>query len=364
VLRFVNEAVADHAEGVRILIVGGGIAGLSAAIALRQAGFAPELIERRSTWPVAGSGIVMHANAMRMLYRLGVGEAVERGGAVLGRWSFTDARGAALFETDLRTLWDDKDLTVGIARPRLHQILIDAARDVPCRLGVDVSEVDRTAFDLVVGADGVHSTVRASRPAYSGAMVWRAVADWRPSRLDGLTIFIGDGRFFGIFPIGARATTAFGVVESAAFVDPLDGRLRRLRERFAGFGGHARGFLAALEHDEQVHAAAIETVEHGQWSSANTVLVGDAAHASMPNMGQGGAMALEDAVVLAESLRSGADALARFQTRRRARVEWVQRHSRVAHGEWTHAGDARLRALRERGEEGLRARYRRLTTSP
>jgi hypothetical protein len=166
----------------------------------------------------------MHANAMRVLHRLGLGEAVERDGAVLRRWSFADARGGALFETDLDTMWDDTDLTVGIARPRLHEVLIDAARDVPCRLGVDVSEIDRDAFDLVVGADGVHSTVRDSRPVYSGAMVWRAIADWRPSDLEGLAIFVGDGCLFGILAIGACATTAFGVVESAAFVDPLDGR--------------------------------------------------------------------------------------------------------------------------------------------
>ena len=154
------------------------------------------------------------------------------------------------------------------------------------------------------------------------------------------------------------------MVEGEAFTDPIDGRLRRLRERFAGFGGHARGFLAALEHDEDVHVAAIETVELDTWSRGNTVLVGDAAHASLPNMGQGGAMALEDAVVLAESLRSGPDALRRFESRRRPRVEWVQRQSRVAEHEWMHATDAQLEALRERGNEGLRERYRPLTTSP
>jgi 2-polyprenyl-6-methoxyphenol hydroxylase-like FAD-dependent oxidoreductase len=152
------------------------------------------------------------------------------------------------------------------------------------------------------------------------------------------------------------------MVESEAFTDPLDGRLRRLRERFAGFGGHARDFLAALEKDEDVHVAAIKPVELD--SRANTVLVGDAAHASMPNMGQGGAMALEDAVVLAESLRSGPDALARFEARRRPRVEWVQRQSWVAEHEWMQATDAQLAALRERGSESLRERYRPLTTAP
>jgi 2-polyprenyl-6-methoxyphenol hydroxylase-like FAD-dependent oxidoreductase len=351
-------------RGVGILIVGGGIAGLSAAIALRRAGIAAELIERRSAWPAAGSGIVMHANAMRVLRRLGLGEAVERAGAVLRRWSFADAHGGALFETDLDAMWDDTDVTVGIARPRLHEILIDAAREVPHRLGVDVGEIERDAFDLVIGADGVHSAVRGIPPVYSGAMAWRANADWRPSDLDGLAIFIGTGCFFGILAIGEGATTAFGVAECAAFADPIDGRLRRLRERFAGFGGHVPGFLAALEHDEQVHVAAIETVELGHRSTRNAVLVGDAAHASMPNMGQGGAMALEDAVVLAECLRSGPDALARFRARRRPRVEWVQHQSWVAEREWIYATDAQLAVLRERGDERLRERYRPLAGPP
>jgi 2-polyprenyl-6-methoxyphenol hydroxylase-like FAD-dependent oxidoreductase len=301
---------------------------------------------------------------MRVLHRLGVGEAVAGSGAVLRRWSFADAHGGPLFATDVDGLWEHTDVTVGIPRPRLHEILLDAARDVPCRLGVDVSEIDRREFDLVIGADGVHSAVRGSRPAYSGAMVWRANADWRPRELDGLAVAIGAGAFFGLLAIGPRATTAFGVVECEAFVDPPDGRLRRLRERFAGFGGLVPAFLGALEHDAQVHVAAIETVEHGHWSSRDTVLVGDAAHASLPNMGQGAAMALEDAVVLAECLRRGGDALARFQARRRPRVEWVQRHSRVAEREWTHAAGARLAGLRERGERALRERYRPLVAAP
>jgi 2-polyprenyl-6-methoxyphenol hydroxylase-like FAD-dependent oxidoreductase len=123
-------------------------------------------------------------------------------------------------------------------------------------------------------------------------------------------------------------------------------------------------FLAALEHDEQVHVAVIETVELGHRSSGHSVLVGDAAHASMPNMGQGGALALEDAVVLAECLRSGRDALARFDARRRLRIEWVQRHSRVAEREWTHGTGAQLAALRERGDARLRERYRPLIPLP
>ena len=340
---------------MRILIAGGGIAGLSCAIALRQAGFAPELVERSPAWPAKGAGIGLHGNAVRALRRLGVGEAVEREAAVMRRWTFSDARGVPLFETDLEDVWGGVGPSLGISRPRLQEILIDAARDVPFHLGVDVIE-RADAFDLVVGADGVHSTLRGTAPVYAGTMVWRAVADWRPDDLDGIATFIGDGCFFGLAAVDRRATSGFGVVATERFADPLAGRLHRLRERFAGFGGPVPGFLAALEHDEQVHVGPIETVELAAWSNGHVVLVGDAAHASMPNMGQGGAMALEDAVVLAEALRSGPDPLVRFEARRRPRVEWVQRQSRAAASEWLGTPDAA--ALRERGDAAVRERYR------
>ncbi len=148
---------------------------------------------------------------------------------------------------------------------------------------------------------------------------------------------------------------------------PLPGRLDRLRRRFEDFGGPVAAYLAALERDEQLHAGPTEWVDLDRWHSGRVVLLGDAAHAAPPHMGEGGSMALEDAMVLAESLRAAdsvASALNRYVTRRRCRAEWVQEQSRRAAQAWVLPPTIRDAALRERGDEMLRDRYRPLIPPP
>ena len=106
------------AEVDRILIVGGGIAGLSLATALHRQGYTPELVERSTAWPAVGAGINLPANGVRVLRALGVGEAVDRIGALLRRWGFFDQQGELLCETDLGELWRDVGPCLGIARVR------------------------------------------------------------------------------------------------------------------------------------------------------------------------------------------------------------------------------------------------------
>jgi 2-polyprenyl-6-methoxyphenol hydroxylase-like FAD-dependent oxidoreductase len=104
----------------RILIVGGGIAGLSVASALYQQGFTPELVERSTTWPAVGAGINLPANGVRVLRALGLGDAVDRTAAVVHRWAFFDQQGELLCETDLEDLWRDVGPCLGITRVRLQ----------------------------------------------------------------------------------------------------------------------------------------------------------------------------------------------------------------------------------------------------
>jgi len=110
----------------RILIVGGGIAGLSLATALRRQGYTPELVERSTAWPAVGAGINLPANGVRVLRALGLGEAVDRNAAVLRRWGFFDQQGELLCETDLEELWRD----VG---PCLAALPADLCRHPACR---------------------------------------------------------------------------------------------------------------------------------------------------------------------------------------------------------------------------------------
>src|SRR5215470_14007560 len=103
-----------------ILLVGGGMAGLTTATALHQHGFTVELVERRETWQAMGAGFLVHANGMRMLAALGLAAGVEQAGTVVSRWQFCDQQGEVLSETDLDVLWGDAGRCVGIERTKLQ----------------------------------------------------------------------------------------------------------------------------------------------------------------------------------------------------------------------------------------------------
>jgi 2-polyprenyl-6-methoxyphenol hydroxylase-like FAD-dependent oxidoreductase len=182
--------------------------------------------------------------------------------------------------------------------------------------------------DLLVGADGISSTVRSLlwgpvSPAYTGSMGWRSIAPVRPCGLDHLQFHLGEDCFFGLCPVGDNHTYGFGNVTTERSHEPISGRLERLRLRFADFGVLVQKYLATLTADDHVHCAPVETLSLETWYAGHVVLIGDAAHASSPMMGQGGCMAIEDAWVLAETLSgfdSPRDAVERYAERRKQRV--------------------------------------------
>jgi 2-polyprenyl-6-methoxyphenol hydroxylase-like FAD-dependent oxidoreductase len=227
-------------------------------------------------------------------------------------------------------------------------------------------------YDLVVGADGISSTVRAltlstAPPADLGAMNWRSIAPIRPHGLSDMRLFLGDASFFGLVPVGEGRTYGFAYVYQPRFRDPVEGRLERLRQRFATFGPAVQEYLASLERDEQVHCAAMEWVDVEEWYAGRVVLVGDAAHASSPLMGQGGCMAMEDACVLAEELRSAAtveSGLRNYVSRRKPRVKWVQQQSIATAERLRTPPAARNAALRERGDQMMQSRFGPLIPAP
>ena len=370
-----------------ILVVGGGVAGLTTAAALDRYGFTTELVERQQAWQALGAGFLVQPNGMRMLGSLGLAAGVENAGAVVRRWQFCNEQGEVLSEIDLETLWGDAGPCVGIERPNLQRALLPGVANVRCRLGTSVISLEQDDrrvsvgfsdgstgdYDLVVGADGIRSTVRAltltaAVPSDLGAMNWRSIAPILPAGLSALQIHLSEGCVFGLVPMGAGRTYAFAYVIEQRFHDPLEGRLARLRSRFATFGGRVQEYLASLERDDQVICSAMEWMECEKWHLGRVVLVGDAAHASSPMMGQGGCMAMEDACALAEELRASAtvqDAFASYVSRRKPRVEWVQHQSMTLAASLTTGPSAvRNTALRERGNKMMQARLGPLVAAP
>jgi 2-polyprenyl-6-methoxyphenol hydroxylase-like FAD-dependent oxidoreductase len=146
----------------------------------------------------------------------------------------------------------------------------------------------------------------------------------------------------------------------------MAGRLDRLRHRFAGFGEIVQEYLAALERDEQIHCGPVDWIALDEWYSGRVVLIGDAAHASSPMMGQGGCMAMEDACVLAEILRRSATLaqVEAFGLRRWPRVNWVHQESQAVAQSFRLPSALRNDALRQYGEQIFRRRFAPLLVAP
>jgi 2-polyprenyl-6-methoxyphenol hydroxylase-like FAD-dependent oxidoreductase len=370
----------------RVLIVGGGIAGLTLAAALYSRGIETELVERENEWQALGAGLSVQPNGLRVLAGYSLDTPVVSGGITVGRWVFADQAGETLCEIDLDEVWGDVGPFVGIARARLQDALVAGAGGVRCRLETSVSairqshngvEVDLTDgstadYDLVVGADGIRSCVRdltfgKVQPTFAGQISWRSIAPVELPGRPSVQFWLGDRCFFGLCSIAEGRTYGFGYVSSERAHDPSEGRLERLRGRFSEFGPVVQIYLGALEDDAQIHCSTIEWVETERWHDGRVVLIGDAAHASSPMMGQGGSLAMEDAHVLAELLSDETnleDALAKYTARRLQRVRWVQVQSRNVADSLDLDPTIRNEVLRTRGEVMFKERYAPLTAVP
>ncbi len=329
------------------LIVGGGIAGLALAPMLARTGIAVEVIEREPAWRRAGTGMYLPGNAARALRALGLEAQVASRAIEIARQRFCDHRGRLLCEVDVAELWAAVGPCLALHRADLHALLREAAGDVPIRTGLSVERIaecdgivsvqfsDGTSgeYDLVVGADGIHSAVRrltfepAPMPRPVGQVGWRFLAP-RPPEVTTWSVMLGRRTAFLTLPIDGDRVYCYGDVVSARDHDTPDrSPAERLGELFSEFADPAATLLDALPAASDIHVSTIEEVALDRWAHERVVLIGDAAHATSPNMAQGAAMALEDALVFTDCLQripGIPDAIAAFEARRRPRTDWVR----------------------------------------
>ncbi len=325
---------------MRVLIAGAGIAGLALARTLRQRDISFEVVERVTEWETTGAGLYLPGNAVRGLGDLGIGPAVAARANPIRRQRLRDHRGRRLAEIDVDRFWDGVGSCLAINRAALHEVLRDATAEVPMRLGTAVTRVDdgaaprahfsdgsTSSYDLVVGADGVHSTIRSlvlgGPPArFVGQASWRFLAPGFPDIAD-WTVMLGRGRAFLTVALGQGLVYCYADLNTS---DPDSAGSEDWRDSFADF---ADPVPRLLEHGAKAYFSPIEEVVPSVSTAHRVVLVGDAAHASSPNMAQGAALAVEDALVLAELLATQPvdRALTAYTERRKARVAWVQQQT-------------------------------------
>ncbi|MFH9040660.1 FAD-dependent oxidoreductase [Streptomyces sp. NPDC017966] len=361
-----------------VLVVGGGAAGNAVTILLRRAGLTVDLVEAKDDWnATAGSGITLQGNALRVLRELGVQEQVEASGHGFGSVGITAPDGTVLHvQDDLRTGGDDLPATVGMQRPRLQRILIDAVRasGATVRLGttaeilgqdadgvsVRLSDGSEHRYDLVVAADGLGSATRAAigitdEPEPTGMAIWRVAAP-RPAGVTRTDLAYGGPAYIAGYCPTSETTLYAYVVEAnrdRAGIPPESyaDEMRRLTRHYGGFWPE---ITAHITDPAKVNYTWFDRMlVEGSWHRGRVVLIGDAAHCCPPTLAQGAALSLEDAWVLAQLLTEAEtwdDALFQaYYERRITRVRPVVEAS-VQIGRW------QLDGVRDADVPGLMAR--------
>ncbi len=324
------------------MIVGAGIGGLAAAIALHRRGWNIKVLERAPALREVGAGISLWPNATRALDLLGVGDQVRAFSTPEGPGGFRDARGRWLFRSNLQTPYGE---TLMLRRPILLDILRSAVPAEAIVLNTTVTAVEnsanhvtithddvQTSADLLVGADGLHSTVRAALwphakpPVYAGYTTWRLIAP--PLDLDSdVTESWGRGERVGIFRLADNAIYSYLTAKTSPGTAYPDNRAE-LHRRFADWHAPIPAILNSVKNSDILQHDIYRLPALRTYVTGRAALLGDAAHAMTPDLGQGGGTALEDAVELAEALDGDIDdGLRLYNRRRRPRTQAITRRS-------------------------------------
>ncbi len=331
-----------------ILIIGGGIGGLTTAIALGKYDHKLTIIEKDPNWAVYGVGIIQQSNVIRAMQQLGLLEDYLEAGFGYDGIEVYIPSGERVAQIPSPKLVEGKPANVGIGRPALHKVLGDRAKAAGAgvRLGVVAERIDddgeqvsvafsdgkREVFDLVIAADGVYSSTRkmlfedAPEPEFTGQSVWRYNFQ-RPEDVTCLHVY--EGRTgLGLVPLSDDLMYMYmTTAEPDNRRYPIEGIAAVMREKVPRTSPRIAALADQITDDEGVVYRPLEGMFMDQdWYRGRVVLLGDAVHATTPHLGQGAGMAIEDAIVLAEEIDRAdmpASAFAAYQSRRYERCKYI-----------------------------------------
>lgn len=351
------------------LVVGAGIGGLTAAIALRRDGWRPLVLERAERFEPIGAGISVFPNAVHCLRGLGLTERIDAVPALHVSGGLHNWRGEPLISADIGVLDEHFGAPLLLVhRAALHELLLGALEQDDVRLGASVDGVEPDADGvtvrladgrtergaLLVGADGLRSTVRASvigdgAPRYAGYLAWRGLAE-REATEAPIGEFWGAGAVFGVIPLPGGLVYWFGTKRvPAGGQDTPEQRKAEALAMFADWQPSIPALVDATPVDGILRNDICDRTPRRGWSRGRVTLLGDAAHPMTPHLGQGACQAIEDAAVLGECLSeqdSVVGALADYERRRYPRTAMVVRRSRLA-GRLSQLRNPVLRAGRD-----------------
>jgi 2-polyprenyl-6-methoxyphenol hydroxylase-like FAD-dependent oxidoreductase len=337
----------------KFAIIGAGIGGLATAIALQKKGFDVSVYESAPTLKPVGAGLVLAANAIKAFGEIGISESVLAAGKALGSVCIKDADGNILTETNSEKLTAALGIvnTFAIHRADLHSALLDhlSAGTVQlnktcvnfdsqgAKIVLQFEDRSSATADYVVAADGIHSVIRkkllpSTAPRYSGYTCWRAVTDGMPEAInrDETSETWGRGRRFGIVPLTQNRIYWFACVNAPAS-DPTMRQMKiaGLKHLFAHFHFPVNEIISHTRDNQLIWGDIVDIKPLKKFAFGNIVLMGDAAHATTPNMGQGACLAIEDAAILSGCLAKypPEEAFTQFEKKQVARTTTIVNRS-------------------------------------
>ena len=358
-----------YGSEMRILIVGGGVSGLTLAGLLQQRGFRPTLVERIPEYGKVGYIIVLWPSGSRILKGLGLYRDLLDAGLPFTKYNVWDETGEMLHSYSVHSVTEKYGPMISIYRPELINVLRKGVNPEHIRMNTYVREIEQTndeahvtfsdgaeeTYDLVIGCDGVNSETRRQifgevPLSFSGMSGWNFWVKSDTSETSQIAEYWGTGKFLGIWPTKGRLSVFTSVRSPEGVPDPIENRIDNIRKNFNGFAGKVPEILSRLGDPREIFHTDYYDLRMDNWYKGRVALVGDSAHAIMPTAGGGVSMAMESSAVMADELsRSDSkyinQAFEAYMSRRRARVDKIQNQSRMM-GKVAYANSRVVSSLR------------------